>query len=97
MIKPKETFHFNLPLEVKEDWIIALISRRVYNSIFNINPLIHKLEIYTDTFDEFSFEELKDELEEILKISDNTPYDLQHERLGPRIIKAYKELRSDTY
>ena len=36
MIKPRKTFHFNPPLEVKEDWMIGLTSWEVYNSIFNI-------------------------------------------------------------
>ena len=45
--------------------------------------------------DEFSFTELKDEFEEILNISDMTAYHLQHEKMGPRIIQAYRKLRSD--
>ena len=53
-----------------------------------------KLELYTDTSAEFSFEELKDELEEILDISDITPQQLQHETMGSRFIQAYKKLRS---
>ena len=53
------------------------------------------MELYTDNNDEFSFEGLKDELEEILNISDNTPSHLQHEKIGQRIIKAYKKLRSE--
>ena len=36
MIKPKETFHFNPPIEVKEDWMLGLIDLELYNSIFNI-------------------------------------------------------------
>ena len=55
----------------------------------------NRVEFYTDTFDEFSFEQLKDELEEILNILDITPYHLQHEIIGPRIIQAYKKLRSE--
>ena len=35
---------------------------------------------FIDNFDEFSFEELKDELKETLNISDTTPYHLQHEK-----------------
>ena len=53
------------------------------------------MELYTDTFDEFSFEELKDEIEEILNISDITPSHLQHKKLGPPINKAYNNLRSE--
>ena len=36
MVKPKEKFHFNQPLDVKEDWMLGLVDLEVYNSIFNI-------------------------------------------------------------
>ena len=74
--------------------MLGLESLEVYNSIFNITEENNKFELYTDSFDESSFEELKDELEEILSISDTTPQHLQHEVIGPRIIEAYKELGS---
>ena len=45
--------------------MIGLISLEVYNSIFKITEENNKFELHTDTFDEFSFEELKDELEDI--------------------------------
>ena len=38
---------------------------------------------------------MKDELEEILNISDITPNHLQHEKIGPGIIQAYKKLGSE--
>ena len=44
-------------------------------------------------FDEYPFEGLKDELEEILRISDFTPYHLQQETMGPRINETYRKLR----
>ena len=56
MIKPKETFHFNPPIQVKEDWMLGLIDLEVYNSIFNITKENNKFELYTDNFDEYSFE-----------------------------------------
>ena len=31
MIKPKETFHFNPPIQVKGDWVIGLVGLEVYN------------------------------------------------------------------
>ena len=55
----------------------------------------NKFPLLRDTFDEFSFEELKDELEEILSNSDITASHLQHENIGPCIIQAYKKLRSE--
>ena len=72
--------------------MIGLTSLVFYNSIFIINATNNKFELYTDNFDEFSFEELKDQLEEILNISDITPFLLQHEKIGRRIIEAYKNL-----
>ena len=88
-IKPRETFHFNPPIQIKGDWLVGLTSVEVYNSIFKINITNNNFEPYSDTFDEVSSEELKDELEEILSISDITPYHLQHETTGPRFIQAY--------
>ena len=73
--------------------MIELISLEFYNSIFNINLTNKKVELYTDNFHAFSIEPLKEELEEILSISDITPYHLQHEKIGPRISEAYKKLR----
>ena len=74
MIKPRETFHFKPSIHIKGDWMIGLTDLEVYNSIFNITKENNKFELYTDTFDEYSFEELKDEVEEILKIPNNTDY-----------------------
>ena len=56
---------------------------------------MRKFELYTDTFDELLFTELKDELEEVISISGNTPKHLQHEKTGPRINKAYNNLRPE--
>ena len=67
----------------------------VYNSIFNITHENNNFELYTDNFDDFSFDELKDELEEILGLSDITPSHLQQEILGPYNIESYKKLRSE--
>ena len=36
MIKPRETFHFNPPIQIKGDWMIRLTDLEVYNSIFKI-------------------------------------------------------------
>ena len=95
MLKPRETFHFNPPIHTKGDWIMGLIDLEVYNSIFNITKENNKFELYVDTFDEFSFEELKDELEEILNIPNIIDSHLEDETLAPRIAEAYRNLRSD--
>ena len=93
LTKPRETFDFNPPIPIEGSWIIGFTSLEVYNFLFNINRTSNKFELYTDTFDEFLFEELKDEVNEILNISDISPYHLQHEIIGPRIIEAYKKIR----
>ena len=92
LIKPRETFHFNPPIHIKGDWMSGLLDLEVYNSIFNITKENNKFELYTDTFDEFSFEELKDGVEEILNIPNITNGHIEDETLGPRIIKAYWKL-----
>ena len=72
MIKPRETFHFNPPIQTKGDWMLGLTDLEVYNSIFNITKENKNFELYTDTFDEIGFEELKDELDEILNVPNIT-------------------------
>ena len=95
MIKPREPFHFNPPIQTKGDWMLGLTDLEVYNAIFNITEANNKFELYTDTFDEFSFTELKDEVEEILGIPNITDDHLENETLAPRIINTYWKLRSD--
>ena len=60
-----------------DGWINSL---DVGNSIFNVNEENINFEFFTDTLNELSFEELKDELEEILYISDFTPSQRQHQK-----------------
>ena len=56
MIKPREAFHFKPLIQIKGDWMLGLTDLETYNSIFNITKENNKFELYTDTFDEFSFE-----------------------------------------
>ena len=93
-IKPKETFLFKPSIHFKGDWMLGLTDLEVYNSLFNLTKEINKFELYTETFDKFSFEELKDELEEIFNIPNNTDGHLGDKTIGPRIIKTYWDLRS---
>ena len=95
MLKSKEIFHFKPSIHTKGNWMLGLIDLEVYNSIFNITKENNKFELYTDTFDEFSFEELKDEVEEILNIPEITDDLLEDETLAPRIAETYWKLRSD--
>ena len=46
MTKSKETFHFNRPIQVKEDWMLGLVDLEVYNSIFNITEENNKFKLY---------------------------------------------------
>ena len=59
--KPRKTFHFNpsINLGLDSNWMVGLTSLKVYNSILNITEENNKFELYTDSFDEVSFEELK--------------------------------------
>ena len=95
MVKSREIFHFNPPIHTEGDWMLGLIDLEVYNSIFNITKENNKFELYTDTYDKFSFEELKDEVEEILNIPEITDDHLEDDILAPRIAETYLKLRSD--
>ena len=94
MLKSREIFHFNPPIHTKGDWMLGLIDLEVYNSIFNITEENNKFELYADTFDEFSFEEIKDEVGEILNIPEITDDHLEDDILAPRIAETYWKLRS---
>ena len=94
-IKSREMFHSYPPIQTKGDCLLGLIVLEVYSSIFNINTTNDRYELYTDTFDELSFDKKKDELEEILEISNITDENLQDEITGPRIIEIYWKLRSE--
>ena len=91
LTKPRETFSFKPPIQIEGLWMIRLTSLEVYNFIFNITEEIYKFEIYTDTFDEFSIEELEDEVEEKLSIPDINSHHLRHEKTGPRIVQTSKK------
>ena len=93
LVNHNKLSYSNLLLILVSRWMIRLTSLEVYNSIFNINTTNNNFELYTDNFDEFSFKELEDELEEILSKSDITPYHLQHEKIGPHFTEAYRKLR----
>ena len=95
MTKPREIFHFTPPIEIKEDWMLGLVDLEVYNSIFNITEENNIFELYRDTSDKFGFLELKDELEEILNISQITSEHLDDEVLGPRIIDEFIKLSNE--
>ena len=72
--------------------MLGLVDLEVYKSIFNITEENNKFEIYRDMSDKFGLLELKDELEEILNISNITNDHLNDEIIGPRIIDAFIKL-----
>ena len=53
MIKPRETFHFNPPIQINGKWMIGLTALEVYNSILNETEENNKFEIYRDTSTKF--------------------------------------------
>ena len=95
MNKSREIFHFKPPIQVKGDWILALVNLEVYNSIFNITEENNKFDIYRAKDDKFGFLELKDTLEEILNIPHITIEHLDDEILGPRIIDEFIKLSNE--
>ena len=94
MIKPRETFHFNAPIQINGNWMIGLTDLEVYNSNFNITEENIKFKLYKFTDEEsggITNENVRDEVERDLDISDITATDLQDDIIGPIIIEEYKE------
>ena len=94
MIKPRETFHFRPPIQIKGDWVIGLTDLGVYNSIFNITEENNKFELCKFPDEKaggVTYEKVRDEIEKDLDIEDITPEDLQDDIIGPIIIEEYNE------
>ena len=94
MTKPRELFHFNPPIQVKDGWMIGLTDLEVYNSIFNITEESNKFKLYKFPDEKsggISNTKVRDEIEKDLDISDITAADLQDDIIGPIIIEEYRE------
>ena len=94
MIKPRETFHFKLPIQIKGEWLIGLTDLEVYNSVFNITTENNKFELYKfpdERAGGVTYEKLRDEIERDLVIEDITAEDLQDDIIGPIVIEEYKK------
>ena len=94
MIKPRKTFHFKQPIQIKDDWMIGLRDLEVYNSIFNITEENNKFELYKFPDEKaggVTYEKVRDEIEKDLDIEDITAEDIQDDRIGPIIIEEYKK------
>ena len=94
MTKPRETFHFNPPIQIKGDWMLGLTDLEVYISIFNITEENNKIELYKIPDEKaggVTYEKVRDEIEKGMDISDITASDLQDDIIAPIIIEKYKE------
>ena len=92
--KSRETFSFKSPISIERFWRIGLTSLNVCKSIFHITEENNKFNLYTDTFDESSYRELKDELEENLEIPNFSRKHLQDKK-RPRKVKAFEKLETE--
>ena len=94
MVKPRETFHFKPPIQVKGDWMIGLVDLEVYNSIYDITEENNKFELYKFPDEKaggVTYEKVRDEIEKDLDIEVITAEDLQDDIIGPIIIEEYEE------
>ena len=94
MVKPRETFHFKPPIQIKSDWMIGLTDLEVYNSIFNITEENNKFELHKFPDEKaggVTYEKVRDEIEKDLDIEDITAEDLQDDIIGPIIIEEYND------
>ena len=92
--KPRKTFHFKSPIQIKEDCMIGLKSLEVYNFIFNITERNNKFEPYKfadSKSGNVSYGKVRDEIKRDLDISDITATDLQDGILAPINIEEYRE------
>ena len=94
MIKPRETFHFKPPIQVKGDWMIGLTDLEVYNSIFIITEENNKFQLYKFPDEKaggVTYEKVRDEIEKDLDIEDITAEDLEDDIIAPIIIEEHNE------
>ena len=94
MIKPRQTFHFNPPIQINGKWMIGLTDLEVYNSVFNITEENNNFELYKfpdEKVGGITYTKVRDEVERDLDISDITDADLQDDIIAPIIIEEYKK------
>ena len=95
LTKPRETFHFNPLFSIQGSWMLGLTSLEVYNSLCNKSKQNNKFELLKGIFTEFTFMDLKKELEEIFNIEDIKLELLQDHKIGPLIFKFFEKLKSE--
>ena len=94
MTKPRETFHFIPPIQIKGDWMIGLTDLEIYNSIFNITEENNKFDLYKFPDEKaggVTYEKVRAEIEKDLDIEDITAADLQDDIIAPIIIEEYEK------
>ena len=93
MIKPRETFHFRPPIQVKGGWMIGPTDLEIYSSIYDITEENNKFELYKfpdETAGSISYTKVREEIERDLDISDITAADLQDDIIVPIINEEFK-------
>ena len=94
LIKPRETFHFIIPISIEGDLMIGLLSLEVYTFVFNILEKINKFKLYKCPDERkggVSFEKVRDEIERNLEVSDVTASDLHNDIKSPNFTEEYRE------
>ena len=93
LIRPRQTFHFNPNMPIGGFWMLELTIIEVQNSIFNTTEENSKFELCKLADEKsggVSYEEIRDENEKELEITDITATDLQDDVIGPIIIEEYR-------
>ena len=73
--------------------MLGLTSLEVFSSFFNIREENNVFELYKDNFDDFSFVNLKDAVEEIANSANISAEVLQNDTLGPITINIFGKLQ----
>ena len=71
MIRSKQTFHLNPPIQYNGDWMLGLTDLAVYNSFFNITEKNNKLQLYKfpdEKIGGISYAKVRDDIEKDLDI-----------------------------
>ena len=94
MTRPNETFHFNPPVEVKEDRMLGLVDLEVYYSFFNITEKNNKLEFYKfpdEINGDVSYIIVRDEIKKYLEIWEIIACDSEDDIIAPLFNEEYRE------
>ena len=98
MNKQKESFSFDIPLELPEKWMMGVTSLEVYNTVYNITEKNNKLKILLrkDQLDILGLDtELVKKVEYLYETSDNEGIS-NIEKIIKLIVNNYKKKRAIT-